>query len=53
MSSEEIYALARSLWLVWLMLLFVGIVAWAYWPKRKRKLEEHGRIPLRDEDQEQ
>lgn len=34
------------------MLLFLGIVAWAYWPTRKRKLQEHGQIPLRDDEPE-
>jgi cytochrome c oxidase cbb3-type subunit 4 len=42
----------RSLWVVWLMALFVGIVAWVYWPKRKGEMEEHGRIPLRDDGEE-
>lgn len=46
---NEIYAFIRSLWLLWLVLLFVGIVAWVYWPSRKKKLEAYGRIPLEDE----
>ena len=50
MSGEEIYAVIRSLWVVWLLVLFVGIVAWAYWPSRKRRMEEDARIPLRDDD---
>lgn len=52
MELDTIYMILRPLWLVWLVALFVGIVAWAYWPKRKRKLEAHGRIPLRDDHQE-
>ena len=27
----------------------LAIVAWVFWPGRKRRLERHGRIPL-DED---
>lgn len=46
---EEIYRFLASLWVVWLMLLFVGIVAWVYWPSRKSRLEAHGRIPLEDD----
>ncbi|NIP14927.1 MAG: CcoQ/FixQ family Cbb3-type cytochrome c oxidase assembly chaperone [Pseudomonadales bacterium] len=42
-------AFLRSFWVLWLMLLFLGIVAWAYWPKRKKKLERHAEIPLRDD----
>jgi cytochrome c oxidase cbb3-type subunit 4 len=42
--------LLRELWLVWLVLLFVGIVVWVMWPGRRRKLESHARIPLDDDD---
>ncbi len=49
---EALYGFARSFWLLWLMLLFLGIVAWAYWPTRKRKLQEYGQIPLRDDEPE-
>ena len=49
MAMDGIYETLRSLWVVWLMALFIGIVAWVYWPKRKREMEEHGRIPLRDD----
>ena len=48
---QEFYAFVRQLWVVWLMLLFVGIVAWAYWPRRKKKMEEHGKIPFKDGDE--
>jgi cytochrome c oxidase cbb3-type subunit 4 len=41
---------ARPLWVVWLTLLFLGIVAWAFWPKNRERLENHGAIPLKDED---
>ena len=30
---QEFYATLKSLWVVWFMALFVGIVVWAYWPK--------------------
>ncbi len=48
---ESLYPAIRSLWVVWLVAVFVGIVAWVYWPSRRRKLQEHANIPLRD-DQE-
>ncbi len=38
----------RQLWVLWLMLLFVGIAVWVFWPGRKGELERHGRIPLED-----
>jgi len=32
-----------------MFLLFIGIVAATYRPSRKSKIEEQGRIPLRDD----
>jgi cbb3-type cytochrome oxidase subunit 3 len=32
--------------------LFTAIVLWAYAPGRRSRLDEHGRIPLRDEGEE-
>jgi cytochrome c oxidase cbb3-type subunit 4 len=46
---DGIYEFVRSLWVVWLLLLFVGIVAWAYWPSRRRRLQKHANIPLEDD----
>ena len=46
------YEWITSFWLVWLILLFVGIVAWVFWPKHKQRLERHGEIPLRDDDRD-
>lgn len=42
----------RSLWVVWLMLFFLAIVTWAYWPRNKDRFEADSRIPLRDEPEE-
>ena len=48
---EELIGVLRAFWPVWLMALFVGVVAWTLWPKRKRKLEEdYSHIPLRDDE---
>ena len=49
MELESVYSVFRSFWVVWLMAIFIGIVAWAFWPKRKQQLEAHGRIPLDDD----
>ena len=42
----------RPLWGLWLMLLFGAIIAWVMWPSKKRRkdMEEHARIPFRDEE---
>jgi cytochrome c oxidase cbb3-type subunit 4 len=50
MDIQSIYPLLRSVWVVWFMLLFIGIVVWAFWPSRRRKLEDLGRIPLRGDE---
>lgn len=50
MTLAEFHEIVRNLWSVWLMVLFLGIVAWAYWPTRKRRSEmhDHAQIPFRD-----
>ena len=50
MDLTELYATARSLWVVWLMILFIGIIWWVYRPKNRRRFEEASRIPLREDD---
>ena len=45
----ELVAAAKSLWLVWLMLIFLGIVFWAYRPRNKHRFESYGYIPLRED----
>jgi cbb3-type cytochrome oxidase subunit 3 len=47
----EAYAFIKSLWLVWCMLLFVGIVASVLHPGRRRTLETYARIPLEDDEE--
>jgi len=43
------YPLLRQLWVLWFVVLFVGIVAWAFWPSNKARLEAQARIPLDDD----
>jgi cytochrome c oxidase cbb3-type subunit 4 len=45
----EFYAALKSLWVVWLMGVFLAIAVWAYWPRNKERLQAHARIPLDDE----
>lgn len=49
MTLDTILETARSLWGLWLMLVFLSIVAWAFWPGNSRKFEGHGQIPFKDE----
>lgn len=52
MNFDAIFEFLQTFWVVWLMVFFIGICLWAYWPGRRRRLEEHGQIPLRDADEE-
>lgn len=47
---ETILPVLKQFWVVWLMVLFVGIVAWVYWPSRRKEMEDNSRIPFRDEE---
>ena len=42
----------RQLWVVWLMLLFLGVAFWAFRPKNKQRFEQAARIPLEDNNEE-
>lgn len=49
----ELSEIARAWWGLWLMTLFVGIVAWALWPSRQRseEMREAAMIPFREDDE--
>ena len=47
---ETLVDSARSLWVLWLMAIFIGIVVWVLWPKNRSKIEDHGKIPFKDEE---
>ena len=40
----------HSIWTVLLLILFVGIILWAFSSRRKRAFDEAARLPLEDED---
>ena len=50
---QEIYEGLRSFWVLWLFALFAALVIWAFWPSRKKQMEEYGRIPLRDDERKE
>lgn len=45
-------ALFHSWWTLVLLVLFVGIVVWAWSPRRKQRFDEAARLPLDDDQQE-
>lgn len=48
-SFDFIHDLSRGFGVVYFMILFVGIVFWAYRPKNRKKFEEHGNIPFKED----
>ncbi len=48
---EDFAAFFRSAWVVWLMALFVAIVAWALWPSNRERFRRAAHIPLSDDDE--
>lgn len=53
MTLSELPDLARNLWPLWLGALFVGIVLRAYWPGRRREMQDHADIPFRESESAQ
>ncbi len=49
MDLTTVTEVARSLWVVWLMILFGAIVFWAMRPKNKKRFEEDGNIIFKDD----
>jgi len=50
MGIEGMIGVLRSLWLVWLVVLFAGVVFWAYRPKNRDRFEKDADIPFRTND---
>ncbi len=42
----------RPLGTVLMLVSFVGIAAWAYWPSRRKEMEDHANILFRDDHQD-
>jgi cbb3-type cytochrome oxidase subunit 3 len=49
MVTDEFYADIAPIMGVAVLLLFLAIVAWAYWPTHRKRFEADGQIPLRDD----
>lgn len=50
MDFDTISSLSKQIALVIFFALFVAILAWVYWPGHKKRLEDHARDALNDED---
>ncbi|MBF0190758.1 MAG: cbb3-type cytochrome c oxidase subunit 3 [Magnetococcales bacterium] len=51
MDFDTLVAFSRQFGVVWFFLLFVGIVAWAFWPGNKKRFEKEGRRVLEEGDE--
>jgi len=49
MDLTTITEIARSLWVVWLMVVFGGIVFWALRPKNKKRFEDDAKIIFKND----
>jgi len=49
MDYADVAAFARSWGLAYLMLLFVGVIVYALWPRNRAKFERAARIPLEED----
>ena len=50
MDLMTITELARSAWVVWLTLLFAGLLFWAFRPKNNQRFEEDAMIIFKNEN---
>lgn len=49
MTLESVNEILTSIWTVWAVLVFAGIVFWALRPANRKRFDEDARIPLNDE----
>jgi len=52
MDLMTITELARSAWVVWLVLLFLAVLYWAFRPSNKKRFEEDAMIIFRNDNGE-
>jgi cytochrome c oxidase cbb3-type subunit 4 len=50
MDLQALSETARSAWVVWLMVLFIGIVYWAFRPKKRDRFENDAKPPFADDE---
>jgi len=49
MTFETALAWSRSTGLIYFLILFVAIVAWALWPRNRSRFEDDARIPFKED----
>lgn len=48
MDLATLSIIARQFWVVWLGLLFLGIILYVFWPRRRVIYDRASRIPFDD-----
>ena len=49
MDYESFAAIARTYGLVYLLILFLGVLVYALWPRNRKKFDDAAHIPLRED----
>jgi cytochrome c oxidase cbb3-type subunit 4 len=49
MDYATVAGFAKSWGLLYLMILFAGVLAYALWPRNRAKFEDAARIPLKED----
>ncbi len=49
MTFQDVSAFARTYGLIYLCLLFVGMLVFALWPGNKKRFDDASKIPLRED----
>lgn len=49
MTLESLHQTLGSIWTLWALALFAGIVLWACWPANRSRFDRDSRIPLEDD----
>ncbi len=49
MTYSEAYEFARTYGLIYLIVLFIGMLVYALWPGNRKRFEAAAKIPLRED----
>jgi cytochrome c oxidase cbb3-type subunit 4 len=49
MNIDSMGQALTSIWTVWAVVLFIGILVWALRPANRQRFEQDARIPLNDD----
>lgn len=51
LAYRDVAYFAATWGLLYFLALFIGVVAYAYWPRNKSKFDRAAQIPLRDDEE--